>query len=985
MSTSNLQAAQARIADCLQLDAEGNLVQRRDHLNLAGLGLTDAELSGAFDFPERGLRGISLADLPHLKYLDLTGNALAELPACVAGFTDLVWLGLNFNCLQHVEGVERLAGLQRLYLRGNRLASLPDGMGNLRLLQEVDLGENTFSAPDRGLLRLIEQRENKDLHLNMEGNPGEFCLRAKDGVEAFSQHVRQLLVDGVEVREGKLLLVGEGRMGKSTLLQALLGRPYIPDRKQTHGLKMKPLPMETCKGRVRLNCWDFSGQKELRETHQVFFTEPAIYLVVWNAGQTVDAEDLRQWLWLIKHRTNGKGRALVVATNTYQNPRPLTGEKELRDEFGGEGGVLLAPEFIYVECNETGPEGQRNIAALRARLIEMIETDDSFCQRAIGSWHRAQDDLAALVADERKDPYLPWPEFESFCTSRGVIHDDLRHFAKHQHEVGRMVWVDRGAMAQNVILSPDWLSKALGYIVRARPGDDPAEAAGLMQEGRIHSIWRDPKLPDEEGRPEPAMPEAMFPAFRAFMEEFDMAHVTTQADGVTRYLIPQRLLPNPPRRWDELEADMARAPVTLRRRIDLKGYDGKRGLNRWLLRSFFFRLVVRSHPYLVGREDSARAANWEQGFCIEEAYYGVARVFCQGHHLHLEASGPAPERLWWRIQDAVEGLRAHLKQVTKTEIRAENLVPCRRECQRPIMDQGYFPEEIVVKKHAANPGGSLGCRGLDCYEELAVAELRTGVAQSSRVTHDEKSFGILDAKLNDIRTLLEREHTEGRADRKVAGEDRQRLETGLAQLASRLRDFGACLDEPSRAGPCLFLVVPRDPKFHKDRGKLFGSQFRLHLFCERLLKPVSYLRGTEDCGVFDFEMTNDLWKKLVPYLIAVSRLLATLIPSANLSGIDMTALAQPAKDFQTLAAGAEKVHQFLSAEERDVAEVVLTNNGEVWGHRPGEAQGRSLTWLHDFLKKQCKTDDLATCHQLGLQRTDDKTTNRYLWVHHTQM
>ena len=518
-SSPSLATARARIADCLQLSDQGRPVQRREHLNLANLKLTDAEfatLTAPFDPQERGLPAISLASLPHLRYLDLTGNQLTELPECVPGFPELVWLGLNFNGLTHLDGLGRLTRLARLYLRGNALTRLPDGMANLRQLVALDLTQNRFANPDRALLRLLEGKEDAGFHLGLADNPGEFTLRATDGVTAFREHVRGLLHQGVDVREGKLLLVGEGRMGKSTLLQALLGRPYLADRKQTHGLKMKPLVLPTARGDVRLNCWDFSGQKELRETHQIFFTEPAIYLVVWNAGQTVDAEDLRQWLWLIKHRTNGRGRALVVATNTDMNARPLTGEQQLRDEFGG-------------------------------------------------------------------------------------------------------------------------------------------------------------------------------------------------------------------------------------------------------------------------------------------------------------------------------------------------------------------PESILL-----------------------------------------------------------------------------------------------------------------EPKFLKDRGAMFGRQFRLHLFCERLLKPVSYLRGTETCGCFDFEMTEEWLTKAAPYLKATGRLLATLLPAAGLVGSDWTALARPAKDLKELADQAEKMLTLAGPVTGAAATTKLADEHEVWMKMPGRAAGRDLTWLHDFLKQQCATDDLTTAHELGLQRTLDKTSNRYLWVHHTQ-
>jgi hypothetical protein len=677
------------------------------------------------------------------------------------------------------------------------------------------------------------------------------------------------------------------------------------------------------------------------------------------------------------------------------NPRKLSGEHYLREEFGGKDGILLPPEFLYVECNEGCAGGQQNIDELKQWLTRIVQEDDSFRQRSIATWFRSQTDLAAIAGGAASRPYMPWNEFTRFCAQRGIQEEEeARRFARHQYEVGRLVWVDRGAMADNVILSPDWLSKALGYIVRARSGEDFAEAAGLIGQDRITAIWRNPQLQAEDGIPEPPMPEEMFPAFYAFMEEYDMAHPIDQKDGARRYLIPQRFLPNPPRRWGDLEKEIEESGAMLCRRIDIKGYDRKRGLNRWLLRAFFFRLIVRFHSYLVGREDPAGSANWEQGFCIEEPYSGMAQVECRDYHLDIKAFGPMPERLWWLVETAVKELRDRLKDATRTDIEMETLVPCGGQCKRPPAQWGFFLED-VVKKAYAKAVPTLGCKVPDCDEQLSVNELYRGVARVERAISPDRTQERILQGIEGMRREQSRILKEMQKERVLAQASRRVLEDGLANISSILSDHVMALDDPSRAGPCLFLIVPRDPDFLKDRGRMFGAQFRLHLFCERLLLPVSCLRGTQDAGFFDFEMTHDFWNKAGPYLTALGRLLSVLTSATGLlkgfGGGQLSVLARPAEetanDIQELARNAEKLLEAGASFVREApSEAVVWSESEECAmfQKPRQAQGRELVWLHEFLKKQCETEDLTTAHKLGLRRILDKTRNRYLWVHPSQ-
>jgi GTPase SAR1 family protein len=68
------------------------------------------------------------------------------------------------------------------------------------------------------------------------------------------------------------------------LTDALLNSPW-EEHPSTHGIQIKQIEVmhkdkQGNQKEITLNGWDFGGQRVYRPTHQLFFSAPAVYLVV---------------------------------------------------------------------------------------------------------------------------------------------------------------------------------------------------------------------------------------------------------------------------------------------------------------------------------------------------------------------------------------------------------------------------------------------------------------------------------------------------------------------------------------------------------------------------------------------------------------------------------------------------------------------------------------------------------------------------------
>ncbi|MFG1883061.1 COR domain-containing protein [Micromonospora sp. NPDC049102] len=886
-----------------------------------------------------GLDGNHLTTLPatsaswtSLTALRLADNQLAALPDAVAHWTSLTVLHLDGNRLTTLpDAVATWTSLTHLTLEGNQLTALPDAVAHWTSLVELYLDGNRLTAlPDAigGLAKLQT--------LVVSGNPlaPEVLAAEMEGTEALLAFLRDVGTDGISISEAKLLFVGAGEAGKSSLLGALRGEPWR-DRHQTQGMDIKPLVVSHAGREITLNGWDFGGQQAYQPAHQVFFSAAAVYVVVWKPRPGVVAGMVESWIAMIAHRAPD-ARVLVVASHGGPSSRAdsIDGQ-HLRQRFGD---LIVG----FHEVDSAVPDDR--LEALREAIAVAAGTLPHVHRNYPASWQRT---IEAVSAGGQQ--VIDYHGYEAAAATQGLNAFQARTLASNAHHLGKWIYyADDDALAAFVILQPDWLNVAIAAVLDSR---DAVDALGLVEHRTLGRLWSAAQAPDgtvytrEQQR-----------LFLALMGRFELTYqVSLDASPQPVSLIAQ-LVP-------VAQPDLRRAWVDFRPgdreylevcRIS-EGPAGRVVIPD----SLMYRLIVRLHHQRYTEPDSLQGLHWQQGMVLQSRYGARALLTVRTDvGVQVQVRGP----------DAV----TYLRQVTD-EIRycierfwpgltTVALVGCRDDCGLAAPGAGLFDVDKLIKLRDAHGQTVAQCPISGCDAFPAIDSLLGG----SRASDDALAL------LQDGVALVD-SHVRGLSKRLTDLSDT--VKANLASVNAQLTALMWQLNDEAADGPRLFTLTPvgaslRNPQWTSIR-------MRLTLYCEHSLQPVHVLEpDRRDAGVYTIDVSREWWVRAVPLLRATTMLLKPLL------GVGMAELKLEFNDDQWKAVE----EQVAMANETLNAAAEATNQLTAGDHSAGLAQrvpgaptspiiaeGATLRTLHVALRAQ----DVTIADLRKVVRPD----GRILWVH----
>ena len=532
------------------------------------------------DLSQNNLRQLpsEIGHLSRLEDLDLSKNNLSQLPSEISQLPHLLALDLGRNNLnQFPLEICQLVQLQGLDLQQNTLSQLPSEIGQLKQLIVLDLQQNNLSELPSEISQLTELleldlKENQKLLL-----PSEIINQVIEPVAIFEFWQQKMSQPHQALNEAKLVLVGQGGVGKTSLVQRLLHNDHNVDEAQTKGININQWPVPvTRQGQsveIQLNIWDFGGQEIMHATHQFFLTKRSLYLLVLDARQGEQEGRVEYWLALINSFA-GDSPILIVINKTDEHYLDLN-RRGLQQKY---------PNIVgFVRTSARTGQGMDELKQAISRILaEMDHIDTPFPQ----NWYDIKQELERL---QEKQNFLPYYEYQKLCQKYGIEHDSSqRVLISFLHDLGVLLnFQDDDRIRDTNILNPAWVTKGV-YSLLTHPQ--------LAQQGGVLPRQQLPQLLDAT-----AYPLEVQGFILQMMEKFELAY---PFEGGDRYLIPD-LLPaeEPPFEWDEewtlnFEYHYAVLP-----------------------HSILHRFMVRQHTRIHKQDDGGQQVVWRTGVML--AYEGM--------------------------------------------------------------------------------------------------------------------------------------------------------------------------------------------------------------------------------------------------------------------------------------------------------------------------------------------------------------------------
>ena len=629
-----------------------------------------------------------LKNLTALTSLELRKNQISDIQP-LEKLTALTTLDLSFNQITDIRPLKKLTALTSLDLRNNQISDISPLLGLIR--KSISLSVRSYQSSN--VINLFN---------NPITTPPTKIL--DQGHEVILKYLLQL--EREEGRkdhlyEAKLLIIGEAGAGKTTFARRIKNQTAkMPSEgDSTHGINIdkwefslkvsdmgKNIPhLNTA---FYVNLWDFGGQEVYHGTHQFFFSDKSLYVLL--ADTREQKTDFSYWLNTVE-QLSGADSSLFILLNRREDHNWKIDKNGLESRFG-----KMLKEVFTVDlsiCEDLPP--------LQERIRHWMKQLPDIGQELIESWVRIRESLAKEPAN-----FITFERFREICQRYGQTEkQDILFISSYFNRIGVFThYMDNPALQDRIYLNSNWLVKT---VYRLLEDEVIAQLNGRLSKKQVKNVWSDNELHYEVEK------------LTALLEHFGLMYKSGKKD---EYIVPEHLPAQQPYiSWvHEQEKDL----LHFRYQFD-----------KYMPKGLMSRVIVALHRYVVDQE-----LVWNRGVNISHqgAHAEILEQYGGINQFDIRIAGRFQRDLLVLITSAFDNILSDFSKLRFSKSIKCPCLKCAEENDAYFHDTKDIENALIAKAHKPDP--SVECK--NSFEDVSLSKLLAVIDYEKVMKNiQEKSHG----------------------------------------------------------------------------------------------------------------------------------------------------------------------------------------------------------------------------------------------------